>query len=231
MSCWWGTGALALWMDIEAGTQAEADDWYVREHLPERVEHAGYRRARRYVGLTAGAPRYLSLFEAQTPEHLASEGYLGLVRAISAQSAQIRSRFRGVMRNTFRVGFSEAAVPGLGGCISSVRLRAGNGAAQEALLPLLRELVQAHGVTGVHWLQAAPEVRQRMDAVRVTGHDDLIVEHALLVETTQAHEAEALLAHTLTADCLQAAGWGVEGTGIYQLLYAVSAADMEANKA
>jgi hypothetical protein len=231
MSAWWGTGALALWMDIEADSQGEADDWYVHEHLPERVAQAGYRRARRYVALNGG-PRYLSLFEARTPEDLASEGYLGLVGRISEQSARLRSRFRGVMRNTFSVPFSQGSAPGLGGCIASLRLASladGGSAAPEGLQPLLRELARAPGVLGVHWLRAAPEVRRRMDAGRVTGHDDRFVDHAQLVETTQAHEAERVRAALLTPARVQAAGWREEGFGIYQLLYAVSAADMEAS--
>ena len=102
MSQWNGTGGLLLWIDVDPALQREADAWYVAEHLPERVDIAHYRNARRYVAVE-GAPRYLSIFEADTPDALASEGYLGLVRKISAQSQRIRAGFSTVVRNTFSV--------------------------------------------------------------------------------------------------------------------------------
>src|SRR5271169_3134220 len=102
MSALRGTGAMILWLDVAPELDRETDGWYIDEHLPERIDIGGYLRARRFSVLE-GAPAYLTLFEAQTPAALASEGYLRLVNRISEQSKRIRTGFSNVARNTFQV--------------------------------------------------------------------------------------------------------------------------------
>src|ERR1700754_587625 len=102
MSSLLGSGALALWLDVAPELDRETDGWYIDEHMPERIAIGGYLRARRFVAI-AGPPAYLTLFEAQTPAALASEGYLRLVGRISQQSQRIRAGFSNVVRNTFAV--------------------------------------------------------------------------------------------------------------------------------
>ena len=108
MSNFLGTGALALWIDVAPELQAETDHWYLAEHIPDRIYVGGYLRARRYQALL-GIPEFLTLFEAKTPEDLASEGYLSLVKSISDQSKRIRAGFSNVARNTFTVRASSGA--------------------------------------------------------------------------------------------------------------------------
>ncbi|MGE0797690.1 MAG: hypothetical protein AB7G13_00730 [Lautropia sp.] len=224
MSRFEGTGALALWIDIEPALQAEADVWYVDEHLPERIIKAGYRRAARYVAIE-GAPRYLSLFEADTPEALASPGYLALVREISEQSRRLRAGFGNVVRNTFAVRASVGR--GDGGVIGAFRLSPAGaaGAAGTALDALLPQLVSAPCIIAAHRLEAAPAVRAAMDAVRATGTGDARVDHVLLVEATQASDLAARRAGPLADAALAAAGWRVDAYGVYQLLCVMRGTD------
>lgn len=222
MSRFQGSGALVLWIDVAPALQAEADAWYVDEHLPDRVRIAGYRRASRYVAIT-GAPRYLSVFEADTPQDLANEGYLGLVRKINSQSQRIRAGFSNVARNTFVVRASAARA--LGGVVASLRLLptgdsggAAPPAALAALDALVPDLLGHHCIVGAHWLQSVPQVRAAMDAVRAVGTSDAIVGHVLLVEATQAQELDALRGGPLSDASLRAAGWRLDAFGTYQLL-------------
>lgn len=220
MSQWMGTGALALWIDIEPALEDEADSWYVDEHLPDRVYTAGYGRARRYRAVEGG-PRYLSIFEAQTPDALGSDGYLALVQQISEQSRRIRGGFTRVLRNTFNVPWSYGR--GIGGCMASIRLCAADAASLPTLSPALLSAALAQpGIVGVHWLVPAPQVRARMDKVRAVGQGDELVDHALLIEATQASDIARLRRAVLTPTELGAGGWREEGFGIYQLLYEVS---------
>src|ERR1700730_4396912 len=160
MSALLGNGALMLWLDVAPELDSETDGWYIDEHMPERIDIGGYLRARRYVALE-GAPAYLTLFEAQTPAALASEGYLRLVGRISAQSQRIRNGFSNVVRNTFAVRRSFGR--GIGTIVASLRLMPHNpahaNAAAEALDARVPRLLRRHGLVGVHWLQAAPQVR------------------------------------------------------------------------
>lgn len=223
MTALMGNGALVLWLDVAAELDQETDAWYVDEHLPERIDIGGYLRARRFVALE-GAPAYLSLFEARTPAALASEGYLRLVGRISEQSRRIRSGFSNVVRNTFKVRQSRGR--GIGAIVASLRLAPLDAAHAEAAAAALDaqvpQLLRRHGVVGVHWLQAAPEVRRQMDAVRAVGQADASTAYVLLIEATRVAEIWPLRQDVLATAELAKAGWQEEGFGIYQLMYEVS---------
>jgi hypothetical protein len=223
MSVLQGSGALALWLDVAAELDRETDGWYIDEHMPERIDIGGYLRARRFVAIQ-GAPAYLTLFEAETPSALANEGYLRLVGRISAQSQRIRAGFSNVVRDTFTV--RQSLGRGIGTVVASLRLVPRDPAqanVAEALDAQVPRLLRQHGVVGVHWLQAAPEVRAQMDSVRVTGHADAHADCVLLIEATRVADLQALRRDTLSAAALEQSGWVEQAFGIYSLLYEVSA--------
>lgn len=223
MAAMMGTGALALWIDVDPALDKETDAWYIEEHMPERIDIGGYRRARRLQALE-GTPRYLTLFEADTPQALASQGYLSLVGKISDQSKRIRAGFSNVARNTFRVRATQGR--GLGAVTLSLRLRMAQGqdaaAAHGWLEARLREAMRRHAVVGAHSLEAAPEVRASMDAVRVTGLADAKVEHVVLIEATRVDDLHALRQDLFAPGALAAGGWQEDAYGLYALLYEVA---------
>ena len=248
-----GKGALVLWLDVAPEMARETDGWCIDEHMPERIDVGGYLRARRY-GVLEGAPTYLTLFEAQTPEALASEGYLRLVGQISEQSRRIRAGFSNVVRNTFAVrqsrgrgmgailaslrltpvSVARAEEPSLGECparahtkgprwpLASLASAARAEAAVAALDAQVPQLLRRHGVVGVHWLEAAPDVRVRMDAVRAVGQSDASADYALLIEATRLADVEAIRRDAVSAVALAGAGWVEQSFAIYGLLYEVS---------
>jgi hypothetical protein len=228
MSALLGSGALVLWLDVAPELDRETDGWYIDEHMPERIDIGGYLRARRYVALE-GTPAYLTLFEAQTPAALASEGYLRLVGRISAQSQRIRNGFSNVVRNTFAV--RQSLGRGIGTIVASLRLTPGDptraAAAAQALDVQVSRLLRRHGVVGVHWLQAAPEVRAQMDRVRVTGRSDAGADYVLLIEATRVADLQAVRVDALSTATLEQSGWIEQAFGIYSLMYEVSARNNE----
>ena len=223
MSMLLGKGALMLWLDVAPDLDRETDGWYIDEHMPERVDIGGYLRARRYVAIE-GAPAYLTLFEAPTPAALASEGYLSLVGKITAQSQRIRNGFSNVVRNTFAVRRSFGR--GIGTTVASLRLTPADparaAAAMQALDTQVPQLLRRHGVVGVHWLQAAPEVRAQMDQVRVTGRADAGADYVLLIEATRLADVQAIRLDALSTAALASSGWVEQAFGIYSLMYEVS---------
>jgi hypothetical protein len=68
-------GILAIWTDIAPEREADFNEWYWREHFPERLSLPGFRRGRRYRAIT-GTPRYFAWYELDAPEILASPAYL-----------------------------------------------------------------------------------------------------------------------------------------------------------
>jgi hypothetical protein len=223
MSMLLGKGALMLWLDVAPDLDRETDGWYIDEHMPERIDIGGYLRARRYVAIE-GAPAYLTLFEAQTPAALASEGYLRLVGKISAQSQRIRHGFSNVVRNTFSV--RQSLCRGIGATVASLRLTPADptrsAAAMQALDAEVPQLLRRHGVVGVHWLQAAPEVRAQMDQVRLTGRADAGADYVLLIEATRLTDLRAIRHDALSTVALERSGWVEQAFGIYGLMYEVS---------
>jgi hypothetical protein len=219
-----GNGALMLWLDVAAELDRETDGWYIDEHMPERIDIGGYLRARRF-GALEGAPAYLTLFEAQTPAALASEGYLRLVNRISEQSKRVRAGFSNVARNTFQVRYS--AGRGIGAIVATLRLTPVNpvhtDAAMAALDAAAPNILRRHGIVGVHWLEAAPNVRARMDAVRAVGQSDASVDYVLLIEATRVGDVAAIRSDAVSAATLRQMGWAEQSFAVYSLLYEVSA--------
>lgn len=211
-----GTGALMLWLDVDPALRAETDEWYAREHLPDRVDPGGYRCARRYAAIAA-AREYLTFFVADTPDALASPGYLGLVQKISTQSAAIRAGFRGVERNTFRIGASHCL--GVGGVAATLRVRPGS---LQARASLVAELACRQGVVAVHLLAVEPEIRRRMDAVRITGLDDAATGDVIMVEAVQESDLAALRDGVLAPNRIAALDMEEESYGTWRLQIDVS---------
>jgi hypothetical protein len=218
-----GTGALALWLDVAPELDRETDDWYIDEHMPERIDIGGYLRARRY-GAIEGVPSYLTLFEASSPSALASAGYLRLVSRISEKSRHIRSGFSNVVRNTFAVRQSHGR--GIGAIMASLRLQARNvnraAAAAAALDAQVPQWLRRRGIVSVHWLEAAPEVRAQMDAVRAVGKSDAAADYVLLIEATRTRDVHEVRCDTASAAALEQLGFAAQSFAIYSLLYEVS---------
>lgn len=217
-----GEGVLALWLDVVPDQIVETDQWYIDEHLPERVDIGRYHRARRYERTDAKSPTYFSLFEAATPQALASSGYLSLVKKISDQSRRIRSGFRGVIRNTFQVKASIGR--GTGGLMTSLLLEPTslNGQSSNiSPLTMLQQLLQRDRITGAHWLEQAPLIRKEMDAHRAVGQGDASVHTVLLIEGTHQTDIDLALKEVCTEERLSILGFKPTTCASYRLLYEV----------
>jgi len=68
-------GYLLVMMQAPPAFEDEFNAWYDTEHIPERVAVPGFETGIRYVCLT-GSPRFLAIYDTQSPEVLASPEYL-----------------------------------------------------------------------------------------------------------------------------------------------------------
>ncbi len=215
-----GAGVLMLWIDVDPALERETDAWYANEHLPDRVVDGGYSRARRYAAVEA-TPRYLSAFEAASPDALASDGYLKLVAVISDQSKRIRAGFSNVVRNTFEV--RAAAGSASGGIAAVWRLGATAAADAERIDALVPTLV-GEGIVAASWLEQRPEVRAAMDRRRVTGLDDAATGHVLMLEAGDPRDFDTVRQGALSDAEWTRAGFAVEAVGLYRLMVDFTAA-------
>jgi hypothetical protein len=67
-------GLLLVTMDVEPDYEAEFNRWYNEEHLPERLSCPGILSGRRFR-VVEGAPRYLALYDLESPAVLNTPEY------------------------------------------------------------------------------------------------------------------------------------------------------------
>lgn len=68
-------GLMVVMMDPEDGYEQTLNRWYDEEHLLERLQVPGILEARRYVAVE-GSPKYLAMYELESPDVVQSEPYL-----------------------------------------------------------------------------------------------------------------------------------------------------------
>ena len=99
-------GLLLFTTDIDPAMVEEFHRWYEDEHIPERMAVPGFLTARRFRAIEGG-PKYLAVYDLESPEVLASEPYLRLTGDNkSAWTRRMESMFRNGWRNVY-VSLSE----------------------------------------------------------------------------------------------------------------------------
>jgi hypothetical protein len=99
-------GLLLFMTDIDTAHEAEFHRWYEEEHLAERMAIPGFISARRFEAIE-GSPKYLALYDLETPDVLQSAAYRHIVGAgKSLWTKRMESLFINGRRNVY-VGLSE----------------------------------------------------------------------------------------------------------------------------
>jgi hypothetical protein len=151
-----GKAVLCVWNDVDPAIEDDYDDWYLREHIPERISVPGILRGRRYRA-AEGSPKFMALYEALTLDVLTSGAYRTQLANPTEWTRRVMPGFRLMQRGLCDVVASAGS--GVGGMAAIVHLtpKAAGGAAlrawAEALLPKIMALRQ---VSGVHVWALAP---------------------------------------------------------------------------
>lgn len=99
-------GLLLMMTDIDPANEADFNRWYEEEHLAERMAIPGFINARRFTALEGG-PKYLALYDLESPEVLQSAPYRNVVGAgKSAWTTRLEPQFINFRRNVY-VSLSE----------------------------------------------------------------------------------------------------------------------------
>lgn len=114
-----GKGLLLTFTEVPEKDDADFNEWYNREHLDERIDLPGFRRARRYKAIDAGI-RYLSTYEALEADAIASPTYLEVLRNQTDWSRTVMGKFNKWHRMTCHVVADETH--GMGAYLALVRL-------------------------------------------------------------------------------------------------------------
>jgi len=185
-------GVLAYWFDISPEVAPQWLDWYLNDHMPSRVGTT-FVSGRCYEALSAGLS-HMVLFETTEPEALLAPSYVALLRQVSDEDRQRRGWYSNTIRVTCRVGARTGK--GTGSVLGVIRIAGARGNATDVRRCLVDDVVPALAGApriGAAWLlENDPALRARMDAVRVTGHQDGSADWAVLIEG--GHEADIVAA-------------------------------------
>ena len=100
-----GKALMVVFMEPEAGTEQDFNEWYNQHHVPERVSVPGILSARRYeLADGEGALKYLAIYELKNEEVLHSEAYLKNVE----ESTPMNFPRPKVQRLVYRQSFPES---------------------------------------------------------------------------------------------------------------------------
>ena len=208
--------------EVPPELEDDFNEWYNREHLDERINIPGFRRARRYQGIDAGI-KYFTTYEAATSDNIASPAYLEVLKEPSAWSSAIMPQFSKWHRMPCRIVADHTH--GMGAALCLLRLFP-DPAKAEALAAWLNEgalaeLNKAPGIVGSSAASVDLDADARLaGAFGQTLDSGQNVEWAILVEgvdaETTAVTARDHLAARLAATALPGTGLTVEK---YRFMY------------
>jgi hypothetical protein len=94
-------GLLLFMTDVDPALEDEFNRWYEEEHLPERRAMPGFLSARRFRAIEGG-PKYLALYDLESPAVLQSPPYLRISGANkSPWTLRMESMFTNARRNVY----------------------------------------------------------------------------------------------------------------------------------
>lgn len=107
-----GDGLLLVAIDVDPEHEADLDRWYDEEHIAERMAIPGFLRARRFRALEGG-PKYLALYDLDSPEVLETAAYRHATgAAATAMTRRLQALFKPMIRNVYRqIRHQEAGSP------------------------------------------------------------------------------------------------------------------------
>ena len=112
-------GILAIWHDVDAAIGDEYERWYFREHLPERLGVPGFLAGRRYEALS-GTPRFLTYYEASSPDIFVSTPYIDRLNDPTPWTTEVLRNFRDTNRTICRRTWETGEIRGAWGVVLRV---------------------------------------------------------------------------------------------------------------
>jgi len=95
------SGLLVVMVDVDPEDEDELNRWYDEEHIAERLGIPGFVRVRRYKAVE-GSPKYLALYELESPDVVQSEEYQYMKGpGQTPWTDRIESKYREFIRNVY----------------------------------------------------------------------------------------------------------------------------------
>ena len=214
-----GSAVLAVWNEVDPEYEDDYNEWYLREHIPERLMVPGLNRGRRYRA-EEGSPRYMAIYEATSMEVLTHGPYRRQLENPSAWTRRIMPRFRFQQRGLCDVAASIGE--GVGGAVAVVHVTPADAPRLRTWITetLLHELHGLPGVTAAHLWTLAPGEPDSATTALSAGADNPI-EWVIVVETMEIAGATAIADAILGRNPTAHGAAKVRRYPTYRLLYAL----------
>ncbi len=198
---------LAIWTDIAPELEADFNEWYWREHVPERLAVPGFRRGRRYRA-GAGAPRYFACYELDSIGILGSPAYLERLDNPTAWTRRVMPGFRNTTRAPMRVVTTLGRMSGA--VALTVRITPAEDRRADLEAHLRRSVLPAlHARPGIvrvqHW-QAEPVTARPTNEAAMRGGSDGTCDWAVIIEGARPEDLEAIRDELVAASSPLVAG-------------------------
>jgi hypothetical protein len=179
---------LAFFHDIVAGREAEFEEWFQHEHLPERIAIPGFVMGRRYEAVSANRS-YFHFYAIRSVEDLKSDAYIARVNEPTPLTRTVMSEitknvFRTVCRRIYQRGVMRGA--------AAVTVRLADRAIEAELGTMIEELVRDRAVACGEIWQGVDPVEFTVSAEERLRGGDRKLDTCLLVETLRVVEAERI---------------------------------------
>jgi len=205
---------LAFFHDIVAGREAEFEEWFQHEHLPERIAMPGFVIGRRYEAVSVDRG-YFHFYVVRSVEDLKSDAYVARVNEPTPLTRTVMSEItKNVFRTVCRRVYQRGAMHG--GAAVTVRLASRSVKAK--LRTAIEELIRDRAVaSGEIWEGVDPDEFSVSTEERLRGGDRRLAT-CLLLETLRVPEAEKIA--VALANSFQAAD-----IGVYRFLCQIAASE------
>jgi|TARA_B110000014_G_C20043841_1_gene542697 hypothetical protein len=190
----YGKGLLMTFTEVPSQIEQDFNEWYNNEHLDERINIPGFRRARRYEAIDADI-KYLTTYEALNSDNIASKDYLDVLKKPSELSQIIMPQFTKWHRMTCNVLVDQTH--GMGSALTLVRFFPDPNKVVMLLNWLknrtLEELNKSQGITGSCVASVDLEADKRLaNAFNQISDPKQNIEWAILIEGTNAKITETI---------------------------------------
>lgn len=214
---------LALWNDCATGAEQRYEEWYLGQHLPERLAIPGFLSGWRYRAVQ-GAPQYFTYYETTSPAVFESAAYLERINNPTPLTQEIMSGIfinmsRTVCRRTARVGVIRGS--------HAVTVRQSDPGSPDGPLAMLLEHISEHpGVVRCELWNSCQQSSTNSAESALRGGPDELIGACLLVETVdeaQARDAVVAIEGALAAASMDASSLRI---GIYRSMCSLLAEDI-----
>ena len=186
-------GILALWNNCAEAGRIEYERWYMKEHLPERINIPGFRFGRRYARLE-GDREYFTFYETDSADVLWSPSYLRRLSNPTNWTQNVMHYFRDTIRT---VCCREASVGCVtGGHVTSFRFSGtgvlGTSDIQNISGSLLNTISKRDGICRSQlWASTAQQTPSDTAETKIRGTDEML-SWAVIIESTNEEMARSI---------------------------------------